>query len=181
VFSGDAGQGTHDGHQGTRNGSTGLLTLGRRFLAATPALPGDVELYLQRSRTTSIKVYAREVESLVTGAPTGVGVRYVHEGRQGYAYTADLGDEAFRRTLDRAVANAEATDPDPHVTLPEPARSYPDVPGLWRPGVGSTPMERKIALAMEAEAVALVMRRAAEDTSTTSRPITSLMVRAKNG
>jgi len=148
VSSGSAGQ-------GTGNGSMGLLTLGRRFLAATPALPGEVELYLERSRTTSIKVYAREVESLVTGAPSGVGVRYVHEGRQGYAYTADLGDEAFRRTLYRAVANAEATDSDPHVTLPEPARSYPDVPGLWRPGVGSTSMERKIALAMEAEAVAL--------------------------
>jgi len=147
--------GPGQGQQGTSNGSPSLLSLGRRFLAATPALPGEVELYLERSRTTSIKVYARQVESLVTGAPSGVGVRYVLDGRQGYAYTADLGDEAFRRTLDRAVANAEATDPDPHVALPQPPRSYPDVPGLWRPGVGSTPMERKIALAMEAEAVAL--------------------------
>ena len=53
------------------------------------------------------------------------------------------------------MSNTSATDADVFVRLPDPPQSYPEVPGLWRPGLLETPIEQKIQLALEAERVAL--------------------------
>lgn len=137
--------------------TTDLLAVGREALARAAGLPGDLEVFVQESETTSIKVYQGEVESLVSGRPKGLGARYVHAGRMGYAYTGDFSPAGLAHVVAMAVANTEAADPDPAVGLPAGAAGirYPEVPGLWRPGLLSTPMEAKIALAVEAERVAL--------------------------
>lgn len=135
--------------------STDLLAVGRDALARAAGLPGDLEVFVQESETTSIKVYQGEVESLVSGRPKGLGVRYVHAGRMGYAYTGDFSPAGLAHVVEMAVANTEAADPDPAVGLPEGGGSYPEVPGLWRAALLASPMERKISLAMEAERAAL--------------------------
>ncbi len=133
-----------------------LLDIARDVLARGRRLPGELEVYVEHSRTTSIKVFDGEIESLVTGEPRGVGVRYLGDHRRGYAYTADFSDEGLDLVVREAAANAEASEPDPHVALPEaPVRAYPEVPGLWRPELVATPVQEKVALALMAERVAL--------------------------
>jgi PmbA protein len=132
-----------------------VLDTAREALARAACLPGEVEVFAEESRTTAIKVYAREVESVVTAESRGLGVRYIEGGRGGYAYTADLSAAGMDRVLSEARANADASEPDEFSGLPAPSAAYPDVPGLWRPGVAATSVARKITLALEAEAVAL--------------------------
>jgi len=132
-----------------------LLHEAKRILDRATRLSGELEIYLQESQTTAIKVYAREIESVVTGRPRGVGVRYFVGGRQGYAYSADLSDAAVDRMFEQVAANAGAGDPDPYNGLPDPPSAYEQISGLWEPGVGATAMDRKAALALEAERVAL--------------------------
>ena len=141
------------GHTGLMSGD--LVDIGRLALAQGSGLPGEIEVYVQHAQTTSIKVYAGEVESLVTGEPRGAGVRYVHEGRVGYAYTGDVGREALASAVRQAAHNAAVAEPDAYASLPGRPAEYPEVGGLWRPGLRATPVERKVGLALEAEARAL--------------------------
>jgi PmbA protein len=133
-----------------------LLHVAHAVLEQGHGLPGEVEVYVQHSQTTSIKVYGSEVESLVTGEPRGVGVRYVEAGRVGYAYAGDLSMESGAEVVRRAAENAAATEPDAYAALPEAPRvPYEEVPGLWRPALVETAVETKIDCALEAEAAAL--------------------------
>ena len=132
-----------------------LIDIGRLALAQGSGLPGEIEVYVQHAQTTSIKVYGGEVESLVTGEPRGAGVRYVHQGRIGYAYTGDVGRDALASAVQQAVHNAAVAEPDVYASLPGAPREYPEVGGLWRTGLLSTPVERKVGLALAAEACAL--------------------------
>lgn len=132
-----------------------LIDIGRLALSQGSGLPGEIEVYVQHAQTTSIKVYGGEVESVVTGEPRGAGVRYVHDGRTGYAYTGDVGREALGRAVQQAAANALVAEPDAYASLPGASSRYPEVAGLWLSGLLSTPLERKVGLALEAEARAL--------------------------
>lgn len=114
-----------------------------------------LELYVEFGRTTAIKVFGGQIESVSTAEPRGLGVRAMDAGRAGYAYTGDLTPSGLDRALLQAAENARAADADPFAALPGPSTHYEDVPGLWRPGVASTPIEQKAAIAIEAEARAL--------------------------
>lgn len=135
--------------------SADLVQVARQVLDRAAGLPGAVEVFAERSRTTTVKAYNRQVESLTTGEPRGVGVRYVRDGRQGYAYTGDLSTDSLAQVVERAAANCAAADPDPFFGLAARGGEYPEIPGLWRPEVAATPMEEKIDLALRAEARAL--------------------------
>ncbi|GAB4242224.1 MAG: TldD/PmbA family protein [Thermoleophilia bacterium] len=132
-----------------------LLVRGKELMARLPSLPGEVELFLEQSRSTTVKVYQGRVESLVRGEPSGVGVRYLVQGREGHAYTAGLEDEAFDAAVREAVENARAVDSDEAVGLIEGPAEYLDIPGLWRPGLAEAGVEERIALALAAERAAL--------------------------
>jgi len=132
-----------------------LIDIGRLALAQGSGLRGEIEVYVQHAQTTSIKVYGGEVESVVSGEPRGAGVRYVYQGRVGYAYTGDMSREALAGAVRRAADNAAVAEPDEYASLPTAPHEYPDVGGLWRPGLPATPVERKVALALAAEARAL--------------------------
>jgi len=134
-----------------------LPDLGMEALAAGRRLPGEIEVFLEHSTTTSIKVFRGEPESVAAAEPRGAGVRYLWEGRQGYAYTSDLSPEGLRQAVVAAADNAAATDPDPDHRLPQAQAGYSPVPGLFRSGVGATPLDRKIALALEAEKLTLAL------------------------
>jgi len=132
-----------------------LIAVGRDVLARGKRFPGDLEVFVEQSETTSIKAYQGEVESLVTGAPRGLGVRYVEGSRWGYAYTGDFSRAALDLVVSMAVSNTAVSDSDEFVKLPEAPDAYSEVPGLWRSALLETPLEKKIHLALEAERVAL--------------------------
>ena len=127
-------------------------------LALSAGLGAEVEAYVERGRTVSIKTFGGQVESVTVAEPSGLGVRAIREGRTGYAFTSDLSEEGVRRCLSRATDNLTAADPDEFSLLPGRERDgYPELPGLWRPGISGTSLERKTALALVAESAALAV------------------------
>src|SRR5258708_40022960 len=82
------------------------------------AAPGEqVEAYVSRSRTTSVRAYGGEVESLSSAEPVGAGIRVIAGSRQGFAYAGSLDETVLKETLEEARDNAAFSEPDPHAGL----------------------------------------------------------------
>ncbi len=127
-------------------------------LGLTCGVGAEVEVYVERGRTVTIKAFGGEVESVTVAEPSGLGVRAMHEGRTGYAFTSDLSREGVRRALHWATDNLKAADADEYSSLPGSEEGgYPVLSDLWRPGISGTTLERKTALALKAESAALAL------------------------
>ena len=134
------------------------LQVARAALARGRHVGADLEVYVQYARTVNVKVFAGEVESVAVAEPRGLGVRAVRGGRVGYAFTADLSTSGLDRVIGKAADGLEAADVDPFIHLPGVGPGpYPEVPGLWLPGVSTTSLDAKIGLALQAEAAALAI------------------------
>jgi PmbA protein len=130
-------------------------------LAATVvdmALPGEgLEVYVTRGSETEVIAYEGEVESLTSADSSGVGIRVVMEGaesegnRLGFAWAGSLDKAVIEATLQDARDNARYATPDPHVVLAQPDGVEPVELDLWHDAVSTTPMDKKIALALETE------------------------------
>lgn len=96
-----------------------LLELGRALL--TGAAAGEqVEIVLGRSTSTTVKVFAGEVESLTSASSGGAGVRVVVGGRQGFAHCGSLDPAVLAETLVEARDNAGFSEPDEFNGLVDP-------------------------------------------------------------
>jgi PmbA protein len=111
----------------------------------------ELEAYVGRSTDTQVRVYQGEVEQLAVADSLGVGVRIVHEGRQGFAYCGTFEPEALAETVAEARDNAAFGEPDEAAGLAEPDGVEPADLDLWRSGLADVPTERKVALAVELE------------------------------
>jgi PmbA protein len=132
-------------------GDVDLLDLARKV--AGQAAPGEqVEAFLARGSSTSVKVHGGEIESLTQATSAGLGVRVVRDGRQGFAWAGSLDDDVMAQVLAEARDNATYAEPDQWVGLAEPDGVEPPPIDLWRPGLDELPTERKVALALELEA-----------------------------
>lgn len=143
--------------------STGALGDGEALLALARSVAGaarggeQVEAYVARSRSTEVKVFGGEVESVSSAVVDGVGIRVVVDGRQGYAWAGSLDAGVVAETLGEARDNAGFGSPDEHLGLPGPAdaalpdgATLPDF-DLWRDALLSYPAEDKVALTLELE------------------------------
>jgi PmbA protein len=134
------------------------LEVARMALDMSGGLGAEVEAYVERGRTVTIKTFGGEVESVTVAEPSGLGVRAIHQGRTGYAFTSDLSKEGVRRALCRANDNLKAADADEYSLLAGREQDgYPIVPDLWRPGISGMSLDRKTALALAAESAALAV------------------------
>ena len=122
------------------------------------ALPGEgMEVYVTRGTETEVAAYEGEVESLTSADSSGVGIRIVvgdGEGagsQVGFAWAGSLEPEVIAATLADARDNARFATPDPDVVLAAPDGVEAVELDLWDDGVQSTPMEKKVALAIELE------------------------------
>lgn len=121
---------------------------------AAQAQPGEgVEAYALEDTDLTVRVHAGEVESLERSRGRGVGIRVVADGRVGYAYTADVSEEAVADTLAAARANARAGTPDEANRLPDPA-PLAAMPELYDDAFAETSVEEKIALALRLDEAA---------------------------
>lgn len=130
-----------------------LLSLARQAMNAAGRLQGGLEVYVEHAVTTTVKVYDRKIESVTVGEPSGIGVRFVQDGKHAYAYTSLLSPASIAATVQAAVQGAQAGDDDPYVNLPKPSGSAFESE-LWAPEIQETTLEDKIALALAAEASA---------------------------
>jgi PmbA protein len=128
------------------------------------ARPGEgLEVYVTRGTDTEVRAYEGEVESLTSADSSGVGVRVLldqasdssAEGapgrRSGFAWAGSLDPDVIAATLADARDNARFATPDPYVVLAEPDGVAAVELDLWDDGVASTPMDKKVALAVELE------------------------------
>jgi PmbA protein len=118
------------------------------------ARPGEqVEAFVARSNSTTVRVYEGELESLTSGQSHGVGVRVVVDGRQGFASAGLLDRDAVLEVLSEARANAAYAEVDPCVGLAEPdGVPLPELDLADVAGVRDLPEQAKIDMATYIEA-----------------------------
>jgi len=116
-----------------------------------------MEVYVVRGSETEVRAYEGTVESLTSADSSGVGIRVVLEGteeegsRLGFAWAGSLDPAVIEAALADARDNARYATPDPDVVLARPDGASVVEQDLWDDGVTATPMEDKIALALELE------------------------------
>jgi PmbA protein len=122
------------------------------------AQPGEgMEVYVVRGSDTEVRAYEGAVESLTSADSSGVGIRVILEGseeegsRLGFAWAGTLDPAVIEAALTDARDNARYATPDPDVVLARPDGATAVEQDLWDDGVTKTPIEEKIALALELE------------------------------
>jgi PmbA protein len=111
----------------------------------------QVEAYVSRGRSTEIKVFERDVESLSVAEAAGVGIRVVAGSRQGFAYAGSLDDDVIAETLAEARDNAGFATPDEFLGLACPDGVEPAPLDLWRDELAQYPTDKKVEAALELE------------------------------
>ena len=111
------------------------------------------EVSYTRGEELSIEVREGKVETVKQAVEEGIGVRVFVDGRLGFAYSTQKTPEKVKETVQKAVAAAMLTDPDPNYRLAQPSSIMPF--SLTDPEITNTSLEEKVALAltMEKEAV----------------------------
>jgi PmbA protein len=130
--------------------STELSQLAER-IAGRAAAGEEVEAYVTRSRETEVRVYDGDVESVSSAESTGVGIRVVIGGRQGFAYAGSLDDDVVGETLAEARDNAGFATPDEWVGLARPDGVPAAHMDLWRDELAAFPAGDKVSMAVELE------------------------------
>jgi PmbA protein len=127
-----------------------LLDVAARI--AEMACPGEqVEAYVARSTSTSVKAYCGEVESLTQASSGGVGVRVIVDHREGFAYAGTLDEAVVLDALAEARDNATFGEPDEFNGLATPDGVEAVDLDLWPTGLAEVATSDKVALALELE------------------------------
>jgi PmbA protein len=127
-----------------------LLDLAAKVAGAAGA-GEQVEAFVGRSTSTSVKVHDGAIESLTQATSAGIGVRVIEDGRQGFAWAGSLDDDVVAEVLAEARDNVAYAQAEPWVGLAEPDGVEPPRIDLWREGLAAQTTERKVDLALELE------------------------------
>src|SRR5687767_15327781 len=92
----------------------------------------EADAWCEDAVERSVRVYDGAVESLTEAGSKGAGVRVFRDGRSGYAYGSDLGEEGLRALARAAAEAASVTDSDDHAGIAPPGDPA-DVDGLVAP------------------------------------------------
>ncbi len=112
------------------------------------------EAFGQDDHSVEVRVFDGAVESLTEAGSRGVGVRaFASEGRSGYAYGTSLEEEQLAALAQRALALAEASDPDEYGGLPEKGGSA-DAGELVAADFGDWGTADKVELALNVDSAA---------------------------
>lgn len=132
-----------------------MLEIAEKALGFAVARGVDqAEAFVTDSRSTSIKVYKREVDELASNTGSGVGIRVFKGGSVGYAYCSDFSEESMARTAAAAVDNAAVTAEDEFAGLPEPSREIAEM-DIHSSRMAQVSVADKIEIARSVEAAAL--------------------------
>src|SRR5215212_8883806 len=96
-----------------------LDDIARRIVAR--AHDGEqIEAIVVHERSTDVRAYDGEIESLSSAESLGVGIRVVVDGRQGFAWAGTLDPSVIDETLADARDNVEFATRDEFVALAVP-------------------------------------------------------------
>ena len=120
------------------------------------AEPGEqIEVLVARGASTTVRVHGGAVESLSSADSSGAGIRVVADGRLGFAHCGSLDPRVLEDTLAEARDNCRFGAPDEHHGLAEPDGVPVVDRDAWSEAVLSTPVDRKVDLALDLERRAL--------------------------
>lgn len=115
----------------------------------------QIEIYLSSGSETEVRAYQGEIEDLTSATSSGIGVRVLLDGpggaRVGTAWAGSLDDESVRGALRDARDNVQFATEDEFVAFARPDGVTASQLTLSDDSVTTTPIEEKIALAIELE------------------------------
>jgi PmbA protein len=115
----------------------------------------EIEVYVASGVDTEVQSYQGAIEELTTATSSGFGVRILNEtaggARVGTAWAGSLDDEAIEKALREARDNATFATADEFVAFARPDGVSPATLTLSDEAVASTPLDEKIAMAIELE------------------------------
>ena len=79
----------------------------------------QAEAFLQVGRSADVRVRDGEIEDLTQATSKGVGIRVFVRNRQGFVWSSDFDPRALDLLIDRAIAIAEMSAPNPLNGLPD--------------------------------------------------------------
>jgi PmbA protein len=115
----------------------------------------EIEVYLSSGVDTEIQAYEGAIESLSTASSSGVGIRILRDGaggaQVGTAWAGSLEPEAIHDALREARDNVRFATEDEFIAFARPDGVAPATLVLADQSVLSTPLDEKIAMAIELE------------------------------
>ena len=115
----------------------------------------EIEIYLSSGVDTEVQAYQGEIEKLSSATSSGIGIRVMVDGpagaRVGTAWAGSLDESAIADTLREARDNARFATEDEFVTFASPDGVVVASLQLTDASVLTTPIEEKIAMAIELE------------------------------
>ena len=113
----------------------------------------EADAWCEDSIERSVRVYDGAVESLTEAGSKGAGVRVFREGRTGYAFGSDLGEQGLGALARAAAEAASVTEPDEHAGVPSTAEPVQPAT-LVAAELAEWTMERRVELALAVERAA---------------------------
>ncbi len=131
-----------------------LLERAQRLLDAAKGSE-EIEIYLSSGIDTEVQAYQGAIEKLSSASSSGIGIRVMVDGpagaRVGTAWAGSLDESAIDDTLREARDNARFATEDEFVTFASPDGVAAASLQLSDASVLTTPLEEKIAMAIELE------------------------------
>lgn len=117
----------------------------------------SAEVYFTNSKYFILKVHGQQYEEFKVSHSVGAGIRVIIDGREGYAYTERLDDDAYARALDSAVESAlSLCDDGTPAKIKRFANPKTEIDlGTYEINLGKVPEEFKIEKTMAIEKAAL--------------------------
>ena len=133
---------------------SGLLERAERILDLARGNE-EIEVYVASGTDVEVQSYQGEIEELTTATSNGFGIRILNESaagaRVGTAWAGSLDDESVEKALREARDNATFATEDEFVAFARPDGVEAATLTLSDDAVATTPLEEKIAMAIELE------------------------------
>ncbi|HUU37332.1 MAG TPA: TldD/PmbA family protein [Candidatus Desulfaltia sp.] len=115
----------------------------------------EAEAVIENAKEFSVNVRKGEVETLQKSVSKGLGLRVFVNKQLGFSYTSDLSPESLEDTVKKTVELAKITEAKPWQGLPDFGPQPLHDLALYDPEIAAVPDEKKIAIAREAEKIAM--------------------------
>lgn len=111
------------------------------------------EIFFSHEKGFNVEVRDGAVDALKVRSNTGVGLRTLSGGRQGFGFSSVLAGEALEDLVNKTINGGGSTGEDKFLRFPGPAKGAPGEEGLdiFDPSFGSIPEEEKIGSAIRIE------------------------------
>ncbi len=111
----------------------------------------EIEAFVAWDEETSIRVYNGAIENLSQSQSSGVGIRIIHNHRNGFAWAGTLESAAIDFALSEARDNASFGTEDEYLGLGTADNIPAQQLDLWRDDLATLSTEEKVAKALDLE------------------------------